>query len=258
MNTILFTKNKKIATITLNLPQQLNAMNHHMAADFKATIRKIKKDACVRVVIITGAGRAFSSGGNLDMLASRFKKRLSQNTVELKKFYNDFFSIRDLPQPVIAAINGPAVGAGLCLALACDLRYAGAEAMFCINFARMGLAPGMGTTSLLTRLMGPTQAAEALFRAQTMTAQEAHTKGLVNNVFKQTQLMNKVEKIAQEIASHSPLALQYIKQGLYKSQQKSLHHMFAFDALAQAQCFISNDIKEGIKAIRENRRPVFA
>lgn len=246
-----------IATLTFNTPDNLNALDEAMGIEFTKTLNSLKKNKEVRVVIITGAGRAFSSGGNLDMIEAKTKKKASTNQAELKKFYKMFLSVRDLPQPVIAAINGPAIGAGFCLSLACDLRYASDTAKLGANFAKIGLAPGMGGTFLITRLVGPTKASEIMLLAETFSAQKGFEYGLLNGVCAPDTLLPLVNQIAQKIAENGPLPVQMIKKGIQKAEKESLIQLFDYDSTCQAKCFTSDDIKEGITAIREKRKPNF-
>lgn len=246
-----------IATITLNHPQTLNAMDEAMGKEFSTVVKKIAQDASVRVVVITGAGRAFSSGGNLDMLEARIKKNQETNKAELKAFYQIYLELRNLPQPTVAAINGPAVGAGFCLALACDLRYASIDAKMGANFARIGLAPGMGGTYLITRLLGPLAAAEVLMLANLYSAMEAKELGLVSQVFAADQLLAETNRVAQRIAANAPLSVQMIKKGIHLAMQATLEEMFDYDSACQASSFATADIKEGVRALREKRNPQF-
>lgn len=257
MSLIKYSQKNSIALIALNDPKRLNAMSVEMGREFTQILSHIKKDKTIRVVIITGSGRAFSSGGNLDMLEKKMQNSRLKNERLLKKFYKIFLAVRNIPQPVIAAVNGPAVGAGFCLSMACDLRYASEQARFSANFARIGLAPGMGSTSLVSRLVGPVFAAEILFTAKTFDATEAQKYGLINDVFSSNVLLNEVEKIADRIASNAPLAIRFIKKGIQLAQNKTLEDMFNFESKSQAICFQTRDIREGITAIREKRSPVF-
>lgn len=256
-DSVLLNISNSIATLTLNEPDQLNAMSAEMGTLFKKHLANIKKNKAIRCVIITGAGRAFSSGGNLDMLLEKIKRTKSRNANDLMNFYKMFLGVRDLPQPVIAAINGPAVGAGFCLSLACDLRYAADTAKLGANFARIGLAPGMGGTYLITRLVGPTRAAEILMTGEIFTAQRAHQLGLLNDVFPVAEFQDRVTAIAQSLCQNGPVALQYIKNGIQQAQHKSMSQMFDYDSKAQAACFATQDIIEGIEAVKAKRPPQF-
>ncbi len=246
-----------IATLTFNTPDNLNALDESMGLAFKKTLKEIEKNKDVRVVILTGAGRAFSSGGNLDMLEKKLVKSRAKNAQDLKDFYKIFLEVRNIKVPVIAAINGPAIGAGFCLSLACDLRYASTTAKLGANFAKLGLAPGMGGTYLITRLVGPTAAAEIMMLAHSLTATKAFELGLLNGVYEPNTLMSEVMEIAKTIAGNAPLPIQMIKKGIQKAMHSTLKQMFKYDAESQAKCFESEDIKEGIKAVREKRAARF-
>lgn len=257
MSLVLYKKQAHIVTITLNDPERLNAMSVAMGRQFQKHMQKIKNDPSVRVVIITGAGRAFSSGGHLDMLTEKLSKSKAANEKNLKNFYRMFLSLRNIPQPVIAAINGPAIGAGLCLALACDLRYATTTARLGATFARIGLAPGMGGTWLITRLAGPVFASELLLTGKVFDAKQALRFGLINGLVEPTELMRCARSVAGEIAKNGPIALKHIKKGIQKALTGTLEELIAYEARAQAACFATGDIKEGIAAVKARRSPVF-
>lgn len=246
-----------IATLTLNQPETLNAMDEPMAKAFSKLLFEIKKTKTLRVAILTGAGRAFSSGGNLQMIEKKTKKSQTVNKNELKIFYRSFLDVRTLSIPVIAAMNGPAIGAGFCLALACDLRYAAKSAKMGANFAKIGLAPGMGGIYLITRLVGATRAAELLMLGESVSANRAMNLGLLNGVFKDHELLSHVRGAAKVIAENAPLPIQMIKKGIQKTEQSTLEKMADYDAMSQATCFTSQDILEGIRAIQEKRNPLF-
>jgi len=257
MSLVLLKKDGHVATITLNDSERLNAMSVAMGFEFKECLEELRLDKNIRVVILTGSGRAFSSGGNLDMLEQKFSKSESENEKGLKDFYKTFLAIRDLNQPVIAAINGHAVGAGFCLSLACDLRYVSDKAKMGANFAKIGLAPGMGGTYFITQLLGPTKASEILLTGKIFTATEAKDMGLINDVIPHDSLLKYVQDTAIDIANNGPLAISYIKKGIQKAQNSSLEDMFDYDSQAQAACFTSEDIKEGIASVREKRAAKF-
>lgn len=257
MSRVILNEEGAVITLTLNAPDQLNAMDEAMGLEFRDRLHDIRSHQTCRAVILTGAGRAFSSGGNLDMLREKFLKTAEVNQQELKTFYRTFLQIRELDVPVIAAINGPAVGAGFCLSLASDLRYAAASAKLGANFAKLGLAPGMGGTYLVTRLVGPVRAAEILLTGKIFDAATAERYGLLNGIFPDDQLLIEVRRIAQDIASSGPIAVKAIKHGIQSALHKSLEEMFDYDAAAQARCFASQDIHEGVAAVQEKRKPNF-
>lgn len=246
-----------MATITFNRPDTLNAMDELMGWAFYKELQKIEKMKNIRCVILTGSGRAFSSGGNLSMIEAKTKKKTLVNKKELKKFYRIFLSVRNLRVPVIAAINGPAMGAGFCLALACDLRYASKTARMGANFAKLGLAPGMGGTYLITKLAGPTRAAEILLLGENLSASHAYEMGLLNGIFDPEVLMNHVSGVARIISDNAPLPVQMIKKGIQKAQISTLEKMFDYDSSCQAKTFATKDIQEGIRALLEKRKPAF-
>ena len=246
-----------VFTITLNAPQTFNAMTEAMALEFHKTISAIKNDTSVRAVILTGSGNAFSSGGHVDMLKGIGAKPQSEAAEDLKNFYNNYLILRELPQPVIAAINGAAVGAGFCLALACDLRLASTTAKMGANFAKIGIAPGMAATYLLQNSVGKLKASELLFTGKLVTATEALQMGLVNAIYPSEDLAVAANKWAIEIAANAPLALRYIKESLQLAETGQLQDIFAFDSLAQAQTLRTQDFAEGIDAAIAKRVPVF-
>lgn len=257
MPLILRNQDGPVVTLTFNDPDALNAMTEAMGKEFAAHLNVIKKDQTIRAVILTGAGRAFSSGGNLDMLVAKIGKSKAINGKSLKGFYRLFLEIRNLPQPFIAAINGASVGAGFGVALACDLRYAATDAKMGANFARIGLAPGMGCTYLLTRLIGPTHAADLLMTGRLVTATEAKNLGVINDVFETENLLENVKTIAHKIAANAPLPVRQIKKGIQQALHKSLDVMMDYDAQCQSECFLTEDVREGVNAVREKRVPRF-
>lgn len=257
MPLILKDQDGPVVTLTFHDPDALNAMTEAMGKEFTTHLKAIKKDKTVRVVILTGSGRAFSSGGNLDMLAAKIGKSKAINGKSLKGFYKSFLEIRNLPQPFMAAINGPAVGAGFGVALACDLRYAALDAKMGANFSRIGLAPGMGCTYLLTRLVGPTHAADLLMTGRLVTATEAKNLGLINDVLETEHFLQHVKAVAHKIAANAPLPVRQIKKGIQEALAKSLDAMMDYDAQCQSECFLTEDIREGVKVVREKRMPRF-
>ncbi len=252
-----FSKEGPIARITLNDPERLNALSAEMGETIAALVPKINKDSSIRVVILTGAGRAFSAGGNLDIIIERTKKSPGTNRREMVRFYNMFLSLRNIEVPVIAIINGPAIGAGFCLALACDLRIASSESKMGVNFAKIGISPGMGSTFLLPTLLGMPTALDLLLTGRTLDAHEALRLGIVHRLAPPESLPEETTRLAQEIAANAPIAVQMAKQGLALSSRKLLQNALDFESKGQAICFRTEDIKEGIEAIRTKRAPRF-
>jgi enoyl-CoA hydratase len=175
----------------------------------------------------------------------------------MRGFYKLFLAVRDLPCPTLAAINGAAVGAGLCVALACDLRVASATAKLGLNFTALGLHPGMGATWTLPRLVGPARAAELLFTSRIVTGAEAAEMGLVGRALPAAEVVPATRQIAREIAACAPAANRGLKRALGRSMGASLEDQLSFEAEEQARCFETRDAREGIAAARERRAPRF-
>jgi enoyl-CoA hydratase/carnithine racemase len=175
----------------------------------------------------------------------------------MSSFYRLFLSIRDIPCPTIAAVNGHAIGAGFCVALACDFRYVATRAKLGLNFTRIGLHPGMGATWTLPRLVGPALAAELLYTSRTIDGAEAGRIGLANRVMASEEVLEQATAAAGEIAENAPLAVRAVKQALRRTENASIEDQLQFEASEQAKNFESMDAQEGIAAVREKRPPNF-
>lgn len=250
-----------IARLVLDRPDARNAMTPAMGEEVEAAVRELRADPDVRVVVVTGAGSAFCAGGDLGMLARDVGLAEGDAPTmagEPGAFYRRFLSVHDLPVPTIAAINGHAIGAGLCLALACDIRIAAAEARMGLTFVKLGIHPGMGATYFLPRLVGPSRAAELLFTGRIVDAAEAERLGLVDRVVPRAELAETVGNLAAEIASAAPLAVRLARRALRRGARHSLEEMLDFEALQQAVTFRTDDAREGVRAVREKRPPRFS
>lgn len=254
---VLFEQNGSLGKIILNNPDQLNAMTPEMAQELSLLIPKINKNKAIRVVIVTGAGRAFSAGGNLQFILDHTQKTKQKNKKEMVAFYSKFLSLREIKVPTLALIQGHAMGAGFCIAMACDLRVASSEAKMGVNFAKIGLSSGMGTLYFLYHLVGPAIAAELLFTGRTLSAEEAHRLGLINHVYPPSGLKSKAAELARQIAKNAPLALKIMKKGLQKVSSASLKGIFDYESTGQAISFATEDLKEGILALQQKRLPQF-
>lgn len=244
--------------ITLNDPDNLNAMGEPMATEFAALTEKLKPQSHnIRAIIITGAGRAFSAGGNLEMLERKIQLGADENRTLMLKFYHSFLGILSLNIPLIAAINGHAVGAGLCLACACDLRIASDTAKFGMTFTKLGLHPGMGGTYFLPKVLGPAAAAEFMLCAKVIDAAEAHRIQLVSNVYKADQLLRAAEELAFSIASCGPESTKQLVESL-RSGTTSLNSALEREAACQSINYCSPEFKEGVRAAIEKRPAKFA
>jgi len=251
-----------IVTLRLNRPETRNSMTPAMGDEIAAAVAALKRDSSVRVVVLTGAGKAFSSGGDLGMLARDTGLIAGGEGPTMagspRDFYSRFLSIVDLPVPTIAAINGHAIGAGLCLALACDLRIAVRSAKMGLTFTRLGIHPGMGATYFLPRLVGTSVACDLLFTGRVFSADEAERLGVVNRTAGEEEFVEATRAWAAEIASAGPLAVRLVKRAIYRGVHHSLEEMLDFESLQQSWTFTTDDAREGLRAMMEKRAPQFS
>ena len=261
---ILEERSADIVPLHFHDPERRNAMTTAMGEAFAARIAGLAGDASLRAVVLTGSGSAFSAGGDLEMLDERAQQGRSAPGVArysirdaMRGFYKLFLSVRDLPCPSIAAINGHAIGAGLCVALGCDIRLVAAEAKLGLNFTRLGLHPGMAATWNLPRLVGPGMAAEILYTSRVFSGEEAARIGLANRALPAGEVLAAGQAVAGEIAGCGPLAVRGVKRALARSADSGIEDQLSFEAAEQAICFESEDVREGIAAARERRAPDF-
>jgi enoyl-CoA hydratase/carnithine racemase len=254
---VLFERSGFIGQITLNDPDRRNALGPAMADAFHGVVEKVRQDQDLRCVILTGAGSAFSAGGDMDMIDERMQADEESSRAYMTKFYGAFLCLCDIEVPTIAFINGHAIGAGFCLALACDLRIASDKAKMSGNFVKLGLSPGMGATWFISQLTGPQVAADLLLTGRIIQATEAHEMGLVHQVHPSSQARQEVDELATQIASNSPVGLRETKRVLRANSGVSLQDALKREAQGQAFCFGQDDVHEGVAAIRERRKPKF-
>lgn len=247
-----------IATLVLNRPERLNALNLELAGELEAALKRVADDPSVRAVVLTGAGRAFCAGGDVREFQEVRRKgdprELQAVVVGGKEIV---LAIRRMPKPVVAAVNGPAAGAGANLALACDLRLASDQASFMQAFVRVGLHPDFGGTYFLPRLVGPARAAELIYLGDVVDARTAERWGLVNRVVPQERLEQDTRELAARLAAAPPLPLALAKKALFERLEPDLEAMLDYEIAAQARCFVSEDALEGFTAFVEKRAPVF-
>jgi enoyl-CoA hydratase len=247
-----------VVVLTLAVPTRRNAMTEELTAAWGQAIAELSSDDSVRAVVVTGEGRAFCAGGDLSWLdagddGENIPIRLRD---KMFPFYRTWLSVRDLEVPVLAAVNGAAIGAGLCLALACDLRYAVPEARFGMPFTKLGMHPGMATTFLLPEAVGLPRARELLYTGRIVDAAEAAAIGLVNAVVPAEGLLEEVVAVASAIAATAPIAVRLTKAALRHSP-RSYDEALEWEALAQPVTMASADLREGLRAQAEKRPPVF-
>ena len=256
--TVLLSQQGSVATLTLNRPECLNALNESLCAGLKDKLDAVSRDPSVRAVVITGAGSGFCSGGDIKMLA---ELRKSHHSVAFRDFleagHRLVRDIRSLPMPVVASINGPAVGGGMNLALSCDLRIASDRAIFSQAFVNIGLHPDWGGTFFVPRLLGTGRATEMLFLGDPVGAKEARSLGLVNSVVPHEELANETRQLAERLAAGPALPLGLLKQALYERLETQLDSMMEHEVGAQMKCFESDDFEEGLNAFLEKRKPRF-
>ena len=255
---ILVSEAEGITTITLNRPDKLNAFIGHMRRDLAEALEHAGSDRAVRVVIITGAGRAFCAGGDVAFMAELMERRDSEEFARILGAGRRVISaIRSMTKPVIAAVNGPAAGAGFNLALACDLRIASSDATFSQSFAKVGLHPDWGGTYFLPRLVSSNKACEMFFLGDTIDAAEAARLNIVNQVVAPEELEAVTLQLAERLRAAPPIALASAKQAVYMSGGADLEEMLRYETEAQLRCFESDDGHEGVRAFFEKRDPRF-
>jgi 2-(1,2-epoxy-1,2-dihydrophenyl)acetyl-CoA isomerase len=255
---IIFSTDGPIATIKLNRPDKLNAFGGPMREEILDALTKITFNDAIRVLVVTGEGRGFSAGGDIDHLKTLREakdedgfRRVLANGQKITAM------MRALPKPVIAAVNGPCAGAGFSFALGCDIRIASESATFGASFARIGLHPDWGGSWFLPQLVGSANACELIFTGSMISAREAERIGLVNRVVPDDALMTTVMDLATTMTKSAPHVLRLAKESIYRSLTSDLETAFARETDVQTQCFYSDDFLEGLIAFKEKRRPEF-
>ena len=261
--TIILNKEAGIATIALNRPERLNAFNHTVMKDMVDALDEIKQDVSIRVLVLTGRGRAFCAGGDFKGdEGSLYKAGEWPQPKNFIKAYRSLIQpflieLQSLDIPTIAMVNGPAYGIGFDFALACDIRIGSPNARFCAAWLRRGITTAGGTTWFLPRLVGTGKAAEIIFLAREVRAEEAERLGILNKLVPADQLEAETIEWASQLARGAPMALQLSKLNLYRGLELDLPA--ALDLLATSQCIAltTEDYKEATKAFREKREAIF-
>ena len=254
--TILITKEENVATITLNRPEVMNAVNEEMLKELVEATREVGDDEAVKAVILTGAGRAFCAGGDLE--APMYK---ITNSAEMRRLIAEFgkipLNLRNMLKPVIAAVNGAAVGAGLGFALAADIIIASERARFGHVYRNIGLMSDCGSIYFLPRLIGVSKACEIIFTGKIIDAREAERIGLVNKVVPADQLEAVTKELALKLAKGPSVAIGLAKISIYQGLGMDLPTAIEWEARAHAISMLTEDMQEGIKAFKDKREPVF-
>jgi enoyl-CoA hydratase len=254
-NTLIFKKKDHIGILTINRPDKLNAISHELTEELSRFLDEAGNDEELRVLVVTGAGeKAFVAGADIKELVDRdavVGRKVSQRRQEV------FARIENLPIPVLAAVNGYALGGGLELALACSIRICSEKAQFGAPEVKLGIIPGDGGTQRLPRLVGLGRAMEMILTGDFIDAQEAYRIGLVNRVVPDGELMDKVMELAAKIASRPPLAVRYAKEAVNRSQERDSVSGFALESYLHALTCTTEDKKEGVSAFLEKRKGRF-
>ena len=248
----------RVATMTLNRPEKLNALNGEMAAAAIESLKQLAANDEVGCIVVTGAGRAFCAGGDVsDMANATEKPTLEANVDRLRAGQELSWLLHSIPKITLAAVNGHAMGAGLGIALSCDMRFASAQAKFGTAYARVGLGGDYGTTWQLTRLVGPAKAKELFVLAEILTAEEAHGVGLVNRVIDQERFADEVTTIARGIATGPSVSYRYMKENVNLAVDSDFRAILDREALTHLRCGETEDHREGARAFVEKRQPAF-
>lgn len=246
-----------VVLVTLDQPARRNAMSAAMTASWGRVMADLHADPSVRVVVVTGAGGAFCSGGDVSWIGSEPGAAVERLRERMLPFYRTWLSVRELEVPTIAAVNGAAIGAGLALALACDLRYADEDAPLAAPFTALGMHPGMATTYLLPEVAGLAVAREMLLTGRRVTGAEAATLGLVNRAVPAGTAVEVALAAAAAVAGNAPVATRLTKVALTRGVPVDYETALQWEALAQPVTLATEDLQEGLRAQRERRAPRF-
>jgi 2-(1,2-epoxy-1,2-dihydrophenyl)acetyl-CoA isomerase len=255
---VLESRRDAVATLTLNRPERLNALNGALGQALLDALNSVAEDAAVRAVVLTGAGRGFCAGGDIDVLRkAREREDVTEVEALLKTGKQIILAMGRMPKPVIASVNGPAAGAGASLALACETCVASEQASFTQSFAKIGLFPDFGGTYFLPRRVGPALAMELILSAETLSAADALRIGLVSRVVSHDRLEQETMLLAARLAAAPPIVARGIKQALGGDGREQLEKALDEEIRWQMTCFRSQDCREGLQAFLEKRVPRF-
>jgi enoyl-CoA hydratase/carnithine racemase len=248
----------RVAKVVFNMPDKMNAMTFELASAFGKVVSSVKSDPDFGAIVVTGSGRAFSAGGDLTWLRARCADSPSRNAEIMYNFYNKFLCVREIGLPVIAAINGPAIGAGLCFAMACDVRVASRDAKLGFTFVGLGLHPGMGATHFVPTIAGHEVAARMLYSGDIVSGSEARELNLVSQVADSgPEAVEAAMSLATRMSLQSPVAVRSTVRSLRQKQNEGLEAALRREADAQSYCYSTEDMLEGIAAVEQKRKPNF-
>lgn len=246
-----------VTRLTLNRPEQANALDVDMGLELAASLAQASRQPEVRVIVLASAGKHFSAGGDFAFIEENTRLPREQVRERMLGFYRMYLSVLDVPVPTLALVQGSAIGAGLCLALACDLRVGSRSSRLGANFLRVGLHPGMGATLLLPHVVGAARAARLLSTAEVVDAEQALSLGLLGEVVADDELAATGLRVAERIAKGAPLAARELVETLRAPLRAALPAALAREAECQANDFGSEDIRTAIAAFRRGEAPVF-
>jgi enoyl-CoA hydratase/carnithine racemase len=250
-----FTIDEGIARIVLDRPERMNAFNFEMIDAWVDALQRCRTDDAVKVVVVTGAGEAFCSGGDIVDMGDRLAHTPEQRKSELfQRIERIPLALEDLDKPVLAAVNGVATGAGMDMALMCDIRYAAERARFAETYVKVGLVPGAGGAHFLPRLVGTAKALELFFTGDFIDAQEALRIGVVNRVFPDADLVEEVDKIARRIARAPALTLRMTKRAIYQGMRNDLRTNLDLISSHYAVITATQEHKDLVQAFIEKRK----
>jgi 2-(1,2-epoxy-1,2-dihydrophenyl)acetyl-CoA isomerase len=253
---LVYDQSERVATITLNRPDAFNALTRDLNRELREALGRAGEDDSVRAVVLTGAGRAFSSGQDLRQMEEGDPAEVVKDTLN-NSYSPMILAMRQLPKPIVGAINGVAAGAGMSLALATDIRIASDKASFMQAFSRVGLVPDAGSNYFLPRLVGLPRALELAWTARRVGAEEALQIGLVNSVVAADELAGAAQEMARRLAAGPALAIGLTKQAMVQAEGSSLAQILALEAELQSRCIVTDDFVEGVAAFLEKREPRF-
>ena len=247
----------RIATLTFHRPEKLNALSQQLISDSIATLRAWSIDPAIGVIIVTGSGRAFCAGGDVSSMAKDTGRPLEESIDGLRAWQELSWLLYSSPKVTIAAVNGFAMGAGLGVCLACDLRVASDKAKFGTAYAKVGYGGDFGTTWLLTHYAGAPKAKELMFLGDMLDAAEAHRLGLINRVVPHDQFEEEVRQWAARIAAGPLTSFRYMKANINLATHTDFRTLLDREAETHMRCGQTNDHKEGVRAFLEKRPPQF-
>ena len=251
---VIFERKEGVATLTLNRPEKLNALDRKMIEELGIAVIEMRNDKDVRALVITGAGRGFCSGADVSDMAQAAGTEARYWTQMANRI---ILGLADLEKPVVAKVNGVAVGIGCSLALSADIIIASENAQFGLIFSRIGLIPDGGSLFHLPRLVGPARAKELIFTAKMVDAKEAETICLINKAVPADKLNNEVDTLAKQLAEGPTMALGMAKKIMNKGLNMDLSSVLEYEAFGQTMAGMTEDAREGITAFLEKRKPEF-